>query len=126
MRLQAVLFAVAIAVSASSAQAGDNNRMERVEIPGGVSGARLARLWIKAKEVCYANEYDTINEERSMNTIICKQDNMSMYLKFDATGFVIRVQSIFAKTPIVGGIFSSPRKHRRRMIEALLDVAQQA
>lgn len=124
MRLRWGIAFIAALATASPAFAGKNNRTEHIEVPGGVPAGQLSRLWSRAKEFCYANEYEEVNEERELRTLICRQDNMSIYLKFDQAGFTIRVQSLFAKTPIFGGIFSSPRNHRQRLIDALLETAR--
>ena len=123
MRLCHGIALLAVLAVTTPAHAGKNNQTEHIQVPRGISATKLSRLWGVAKEFCYANEYEQINEERELKTLICRQDNMSIYLKFDQTGFTIRVQSLFAKTPIVGGIFSSPRKHRKRLIEALLEAS---
>ena len=115
--------AIAILSPCSPAFAGDNKKTEYVEIPGGISAAKKARLWRTAKQVCYDNEYEDIKEEPELSTLICKQDNQSIYLRFDEQGFTIRVQAFFNKVPILGGLHSAPKKHRKRMIEALLSEA---
>ena len=126
MKFKYLCLSAAALLLPSEAMAGKNNQTEHIEVPGGMNEAKLTRLWASAKEVCFANEYEEINEQREISTLICRQDNMSIYLKFDASGFTIRVQSLFAKTPVFGHIFSSPRKHRQRMIDALLAAAGQS
>lgn len=124
MRLRLGIALVATLATATPVLAAKNNKTEHIEVPGGLPAAKLSVLWARAKAFCYENEYEEVNEEREMNTLICRQDNMSIYLKFDQSGFTIRVQSLFAKTPIFGHIFSSPRNHRQRMIDALLEAAR--
>jgi hypothetical protein len=107
-------------LTATSSFAGDNRKTEYIEVPGGISAAKKARLWRTAKQVCYDNEYENITEEFDLSTMVCKQDNQSIYLRFDERGFTIRVQAFFNKVPIIGGLHSAPKKHRKKMIEALL------
>lgn len=121
VRIAAILTAgICLPLTATSGIAGDNKKTEYVEVPGGISAARKARLWRTAKQVCYDNEYEDIKEEPELATMICKQDNQSIYLRFDNVGFTIRVQAFFNKVPIFGGLHSAPKKHRKKMIEALL------
>lgn len=103
----------------TNAFAGENRKTERVEIAGGIGPARLSRMWATVKSQCYEMGYTDIIEEKEIKTIICKQDNLNLFVKFDATGFVIKADALFAKMPVVGGIFSSPRKHRRKLVSAL-------
>jgi hypothetical protein len=120
MRLIA-LFAIAAAAIAfpSIVSAGEDRRVERIEVPGGIGPARFARMWSTVKAECYDMSYSDIIEEKEIKTIICKQNNLNLFVNFDDTGFVVKADAIFAKMPIIGGLWSSPRNNRKKLIAAL-------
>ncbi len=110
------------AIVPTPALAGENRKVERIEVPGGISAARLNTLWLAAKKKCYEMDYDEIVEERDLQTLVCKQDNLNLRMIFDKSGFTIKADAFFSKMPILGGLPSTPRKNRRAMIETLLAV----
>lgn len=107
----------ASALVSSGANAGDNRKSERIETP--INASRLARMISVAKSQCFDMGYPDIIEDKEQKTLVCKQDNSAIFLRFDSDGYFIKIDAFFNKMPVIGGIFSQPKKHRKRMIKAL-------
>lgn len=115
------------ALVSSPALAGKNSQPHRVEVPGGVDGAKLARLWKATKTKCLELGYSIENEDRELGSILCSlpspMGSYTLLVSFDQTGFSVTSKGTATRVPLMGGIMNSAKKRRREMLAHLTQVA---
>lgn len=73
-------------------------------------------MWKAAKAKCYELEYAEITEDKEADTLVCRHDKLALIMRFDATGVTVASPTTtFTKMPIVGGMWSKPKKDRLRL-----------
>jgi hypothetical protein len=125
-----LILAVLVGLATSQpANAGKNSQPFQVEVPGGIDGAKRAKLWCATKTKCLEMGYSVENEDQELGSILCSlpspMGSYTLLMTFDRTSFAVTSKGTATRVPLMGGIMNSAKKRRKEILAHLSAVAVQ-
>lgn len=116
----AALLPFSLSTVPAQAQSRGNNDSEHLQVPGGLSAQKRNAMWLAAKLKCYDLSYDDIKEDKEASVLICRHDKLSQIMRFSQDGVTLTSPTTgFTKVPLIGGLWSKPKKDRLRLRNAM-------